>query len=135
MVDHERLAALLDRIRREVKALERLAAMDDSDLDEDLLAGAKYRFVVAIEAAIDAGQHVISAKLLPSAHTFAEVFRVLEDAGLMTEDTAASMRDAARFRNLLVHGYADVNDQQVRRILRSRPRDLAAAVTELAKIR
>lgn len=42
------------------------------------------------------------------------------------------MSDAARFRNLLVHGYATVDDAQVRTILRTRPADLAAFARELA---
>lgn len=79
MVDLERLVALLDRVHTEVAALERLAGRDDDELVDDLLAAVKYRFVVAIEAAIDAGQHVIASERLPSPTTFAEVFEVLAE--------------------------------------------------------
>jgi uncharacterized protein YutE (UPF0331/DUF86 family) len=39
---------------------------------------------------------------------------------------AADLRDTARFRNLLVHGYAKVDDTRVVEILRDRVDDLAA---------
>lgn len=52
MVDPLRVRSVLDRLGREIAALRRLAAQDTGALlaDDDLLAGVKYRFVVAIEA-------------------------------------------------------------------------------------
>lgn len=54
MVDPGRLASLLDRIEEEAQHLHRLAALHDEafEAQPDLLAAVKYRFVVAIEAAI-----------------------------------------------------------------------------------
>jgi uncharacterized protein YutE (UPF0331/DUF86 family) len=45
--------------------------------------------------------------------TFAEVFEELGRGGYLSEELAASLVSLARFRNLLVHGYADVDDDRV----------------------
>ena len=53
--------------------------------------------------------------------------------GCSTRAIAAELRDTARFRNLLVHGYAKVDDTRVVEILRDRVDDLAAFRTALAR--
>ena len=64
MIDPLRLRALLERLGEEVTDLRRLAGYDTETLlaDRDKLKSAKYGFVVAIEACIDAGQHVIASE-------------------------------------------------------------------------
>ena len=135
MVDELRVRALLDRLGDEIDALRRLAVRDRDDLlaDEDLLAAIKYRFIVAIEVCIDVGRHVIASEGLRAPLDYADVFAVLADASLLDRSTAADLRDTARFRNLLVHGYARVDDTRVVEILRGRVDDLAAYRTALAR--
>lgn len=126
MVDPLRVQTLLDRLGAEITALARLAGLPADVLlaDEDKLAAVKYRFVVAIEACIDIGRHLIASEGLRAARDYADVFTVLGEAGLLTADTAATLRDTGRFRNLLVHGYARVDDHRVVQILRTRLDDL-----------
>lgn len=134
MVDPGRLRALLDRIGEETRHLERLASLPGERLlaDPDLLAAVKYRFVIAIEACIDAGEHVIASEGLPAPADFASVFAVLAEGGFLPADAAAPLQSMARFRNLLVHGYARVDDDRVVSILRSGPADLRRFVAQLA---
>ena len=135
MVDPVRLAALLQRLESETEALRRLAAVDERrGLDEDELAAAKYRFIVAIEVCIDVGQHVISTEGLPVADDSGEVFEILGDAGFLPEELVAELRGMTGFRNLLVHGYAVVDDVRVRDILRSRLVDFDAFRRETAAL-
>jgi len=108
MVDAARLRALLDRIRDETAHLRRLAAVGRDDLlaDPDLMAAAKYRFVVAIEASIDAAEHVIASEGLRAPNDFADAFASLAEAGVIPTDLLPRLQAMARFRDLLVHGYA-----------------------------
>lgn len=135
MVDVGRLRALLDRIAEESGHLRRLAGMTDGDLldDPDRVAAVKYRFVVAIEAAIDAAQHVIASEGLRAPSDFADAFRVLDEAGYLADGSAGRLQDMARFRNLLVHGYARVDDERVVDILRSRVGDLDGFRQDVAR--
>lgn len=126
MVDPARLETLLDHIATELAVLADLRERGDHDLLDDPTAirAVKYAFVVAIEAAIDTAEHIIASEGLRAAESFADAFAVLEEAGLLDTELAASLGDAARFRNLLVHNYADVDDRRVVAILRSRLDDL-----------
>jgi uncharacterized protein YutE (UPF0331/DUF86 family) len=134
MVDPGRLRALLDRLGEETGHLHRLAARDrDSLAEPDVLAAVKYRFVVAIETCIDAGQHVISSEGLRAPMDYADVFAVLGEARLLPSSLVPALQDMARFRNLLVHGYLNVDDERVVEILRSRLGDLDAFRVELAR--
>ncbi|MDQ4130085.1 MAG: DUF86 domain-containing protein, partial [Actinomycetota bacterium] len=58
--------------------------------------------------------------------SYADVFAVLAEAGWLGPALAQALQDAARFRNLLVHGYARVDDRRVVEALPGRLADLAA---------
>lgn len=135
MVDPRRLRAILDRVGDEVVQLRRLAAMTDAELvaDPERMPGVRYRLQVAVEACIDAAEHVIASEGLRAPETFADAFTVLGEAGRIDHDLSRSMEDAARFRNLLVHQYAAVDDDRVREILRTRIADLQGFRVTVAK--
>lgn len=135
MVDELRVRQMLDRLGAEIDALRRLARRDARDLllDDDLLAAVKYRFIVAIEVCIDLGRHVVASEGLRAPLDYADVFSVLAEAELLDAGAAADLRDTARFRNLLVHQYARVDDTRVVEILQERVDDLAAFRTALAR--
>ena len=111
MVDCGPLAALLTRIGVELGHLRRLSALTDDELlcDPDRLPAVKYRFVVSIEASIDASRHVALSQGLRAATSFADSFVVLGEAGILEAELVGRLKDMAGFRNLLVHGYAHVD--------------------------
>ncbi len=127
-VDTERLRSLLDRLRDAEKELRRLRSVGAEALRDDIdrMNSVKYLFVVAAEIAIDTSQPIIAAEALDAPSTFADVFRVLGDTRWLSTDLAETFGDIARFRNLLVHGYADVDDDRVLQILSDRLDDLTA---------
>ena len=134
MVDPRRIRQLLDRIAEEEQHLRRLAKIDPDQLlaDHDRMHAVKYGLVVAIEAAIDAGRHVIASQGLRAPDSFSEVFTILGEAEVLTRHIAAALEAAARFRNLLVHHYARVDDRQVVEVLSSRVDDLDSFRQQLA---
>jgi uncharacterized protein YutE (UPF0331/DUF86 family) len=136
MVDEVRLRALLDRLRDAEAELRRLRALGPEAVrdDVDRLNSVKYLFVVAAEVAIDAGQHVIASEGLRAPASFAGVFEELGRGGWLPDELAASLAAMARFRNLLVHGYADVDDDIVLATLHGdRLDDLGRLRQELAR--
>jgi uncharacterized protein YutE (UPF0331/DUF86 family) len=134
MVDRLRLRALLERIDTEVVLLRETAARNDEALRSDRIAlhAVKYAFVVAIEAAADAAHHVIASERLRTPDSLADSFAVLATAGFLPGELAPVLADMAGFRNLLVHGYAKVDDRRVIEILRTGPSDLEAFRRALA---
>ena len=114
MVDAERLSRLLRRVTDDLHRLRSHTGHPDKVLtDEVILDRVKYRFVTAIEACIDAAQHVCAAEGFKAPDTNADAMRELARHGLLDLALAESMARAVGFRNVLVHRYADVEDRKV----------------------
>jgi uncharacterized protein YutE (UPF0331/DUF86 family) len=114
MVDAARLTRILTRIRQDLATLERYAATDRDQVlsDAAALGHAKYSFVTMLEGCIDAGQHVCASEGYGPPATNADAMLTLARNGVLDDDLGASMAAAVRFRNVLVHGYADVDDRR-----------------------
>lgn len=115
MVDAERLRRLLQRVADDLSRLEPYVGLDPDELtdDEIVMDRIKYRFVTAIEGCIDAAHHVCSSEGWGPPDTNADAMRVLARHQILAPDLGATMADAVAFRNVLVHGYATVDDRRV----------------------
>jgi uncharacterized protein YutE (UPF0331/DUF86 family) len=135
MVDAERLLALLARITARLAILDDYASQDSESLSTDRvrLGDLKYTFQTAIESCIDAAQHVVADQGLGVPATNAAAFRSLAEGGVIDQALAVRMAGAVGFRNVLVHGYAEVDDALVVANLDERDA-LAAFVTEMARL-
>ncbi|MGF1599798.1 MAG: DUF86 domain-containing protein [Acidimicrobiales bacterium] len=135
MVDAERLLSLLGRVTSRLVVLDGYAEADRGELlaDRVRLGDLKYTFQTAIEACIDAAHHVVADRGLGVPTSNGATFLALADAGLLERDLATRMAGSVGFRNVLVHGYADVDDGLVIDHLRHRDdlRRLVAALTAL----
>ena len=94
----------------------------------------KYRFIVALEVCIDLGRHVVASKASGPRWTTRTCSLYCTRRILLDAETTAQLSDTARFRNLLVHGYATVDDRRVVEILRTRLDDLMRFRTALARL-
>lgn len=85
---------------------------------------AKYRLVVGIEAAISICTHLAARVAHRTPESYSECFAILAQAGLLPPDLAGRLGRMARFRNLLVHLYWEVDDTRVWEALRTHVKDL-----------
>lgn len=119
MVDSERI---LDRLRR-LDALLRLLDAVRAEGQETYLGDLDMRLrteralQLALQIAIDVGAHLVSELGMPPPGDYRGVFASLRDGGLIDARLAARLGDAAGLRNLLVHGYADLDDREIWRAL------------------
>lgn len=115
MVDAERLLSILARVTARLRILDEYADADRDGLlaDRVRLGDLKYTFQTAIEACIDAAQHVVADQGLGVPASNADAFRLLARAGLLDADRATALAGAVGFRNVLVHDYAEVDDTLV----------------------
>ncbi|MGI9033090.1 MAG: type VII toxin-antitoxin system HepT family RNase toxin [Acidimicrobiales bacterium] len=99
----------------DLAVLEAYVTADRAGLRADpaRLGHVKYLFVTALEGCIDAAHHVCASQGWGPPETNAAAMSVLASHGALPEDVAVAMADAARFRNVLVHGYATVDDDLV----------------------
>lgn len=115
MVDERRVRRLLQRITEDVTYLA-VRAVDDRvalAADFDRLAALKYVFVTAIEGCLDVAQHLCSSEGWGPPSSNADALRSLGHHGVLSPELAATMARAVGFRNVLVHGYTDVDDRLV----------------------
>jgi len=115
VVDERRVRRLLQRINEDVTYLATRAAGDRVALaaDFDCLAAVKYVFVTAIEGCLDVAQHLCASEGWGPPSSNADALRSLGHHGVLSPELAATMARAVGFRNVLVHGYTDVDDRLV----------------------
>ena len=98
--------------------------------DQDSQDIARSRLLTAIEAALNLCYHVAAKKLRRVPEEYAQCFTVLAEANLLSPALAERLAAMARFRNLLVHLYWNVDYGQVYDILQSDLNDLEDFATE-----
>lgn len=132
--DQAKVRALLDRLKGEIRDLRRLATTDPESLpnDADRMKIVKYSFVVAIEITVDVAHHLTSTMRLRAPESYADAFAVLGESKILPPDLVDELAPMAGFRNLLVHGYARVDDAQVVTILLTRVDDLDRFIDAIA---
>lgn len=115
MVEKATVLKLLDAIERR---LERLQVQSGTSLreylaDPDLQAVVERNFEIAIQAAVDLGAHTLAALPDPMPETSREVFAALARRDWIESEVASRLMPMAGFRNVLAHGYADLDHEQV----------------------
>jgi uncharacterized protein YutE (UPF0331/DUF86 family) len=96
--------------------------------DQDTLDITCYRLLVAIEAALQICFHVSAQRLQRAPEAYADCFVLLEEAGIISQDLSQNLQQMARFRNMLVHVYWDIDYELVYDILQNDLDDLRAFV-------
>ncbi|MGH3811985.1 MAG: type VII toxin-antitoxin system HepT family RNase toxin [Pseudonocardiaceae bacterium] len=105
-----------DRVRRLLTMLERyrsLLAVDDPDPYRR-----RHLVQTAAQICIDLANHVIAADGHRVPRDYGDAFRVLAEVGVLDDDLADRMVALAGARNLIVHLYADVDDDRLARAVR-----------------
>lgn len=135
MVDKAKCDQMLSNLRRFAGELARLRKVpaDEFAANPDLVASAKYHFVISIEACIDIANHIISSEGFRIPKDNGDSFVVLVENGVLPGEHRDSYVAMARFRNRLVHLYWDVDDALVREYLATRLTDLASFAENVSK--
>lgn len=111
------------------QAVERLTRIRDGGLeaflaDADTRDIACYRLLLAIEAALALCYHVSARRLKLVPEDYAGCFAGLARAGLMSAELSTRLQQMARFRNLLVHVYWEIDYARVFDVLETDLDDL-----------
>ena len=126
MVDAGRLRAILSRLQARQRELAAYAALTQEQYlaDPRGVYASKYLLLTAIEDALAVANHVIASEGYRAPSDYPDAFRSLREAGVVDAVLAGRLEGIARFRNLLVHQYDDVDDRRVHAILRQDREDL-----------
>jgi uncharacterized protein YutE (UPF0331/DUF86 family) len=109
--------ALVETCVSDLRRLARPAELE-GDLREQRFV--EHTLQIAIQAALDVASHIVSDERLGEPRTSRELFDLLERAGWIPPPLAATLRNMVGFRNVLVHGYNDVDVAIVRDVVEHR---------------
>ncbi len=131
MTDPDLIAKKLALIETCVQQLQSLARPEAlrSDIREQRFV--EHTLQIAVQAALDVASHIVSDERLGEPETNRELFDLLVTAGRLPEELAPTLRAMAGFRNILVHGYQDVDLGVVEDVLRNHLDDLLAFVATI----
>lgn len=105
------------RLRELSKGLRTFEQYQSSKNDKDI---AERNIQVAIEACLDISKIIISNRQLSEPEDNKGVFIVLAEAGIIGEGSLKFLIPMAGARNILVHGYDQVDDAVVYGVLKKR---------------
>lgn len=86
---------------------------------------------IAIQAMLDVASHIVADDRLGEPRDNAELFSILARHGWIGEESVETLENVVGFRNIVVHGYGDVDMQIVRDVAEHRTGDLLHFVEEI----
>jgi len=119
LVNSDKVYAKFRDIRDSVERLRlfRDISLDEFLRDRDRQDIASFRLIVATEAAIDTCLHVAAKVLRDVPEEYAGCFQLLGDHDLIDRELSLRLAKIARFRNLLVHRYWEIDYSRMYQII------------------
>jgi uncharacterized protein YutE (UPF0331/DUF86 family) len=111
LVDRAAVEAGLARLDRELSMIERVrgAGRDRFLADDGLQHQAERALQLAIQICLDVGVHLVAARGLRAPDEYRDVFERLSREDTLDAALAERLEEAVGLRNLLVHGYVDLD--------------------------
>ena len=132
MIDEELIAKKLAFIQTCLRELRQFARPKDIATDIREQRFVEHTLQLSIQAALDVASHIVSEERLGEPATNRDLFDRLARAGWLARDLADRVSNMAGFRNILVHGYADVDLTIVQDVLANHLGDLDGYVAAVS---
>lgn len=131
-----RVEALRERLAKLEETVTRLREIAPADADA---FGRDYRqqwlvergLELAAQALLDIGNHILAGHFGESAREYEAIVRQLGARGVISDGLARRLQGLGGFRNILVHGYLDIDPDLVLDGLRRAPRDFTDFEAEI----
>lgn len=108
------------RVLRQVRPL----TFEEFVQDPILVSAVERNFQVAIQAALDIASIILADQSVAVPKGYKDLFPALAEIGVIPEDFARKLIGMAKFRNVLVHLYLEVDLRRVYRYLQESLEDL-----------
>ena len=90
---------------------------DEFAREHVLVTSAERDFQIAIQAALDIGSIILADQQVMVPDRYSDIFPALAEIGVLPADLAQKLVGMAKFRNVLVHLYLEVDLKRVYRYL------------------
>lgn len=109
-----RLEAVRRRLTRLEEILSDLVALDYDPGDPRKAWSVERGLQLAAECVFDVGNHLLSGHFGAAAEGYEQILDALEQRGVIDATLRAELSGLGGFRNILVHGYLDLDPDRVR---------------------
>lgn len=125
----------LERLEERVKQLRSYSDISKEDLKDDsmLRSASERNFQVALEIVLDICSMIISREDMEKPEDYRSMIRLLGEEDILDEEFAKRFQNAASFRNILVHQYADIDLDKLHKYLTENLEDFDTFTREVAK--
>ncbi len=134
MVEPATIDGLFLNLKDYVSELKRLSSTPRENFlsEPDKVGSAKYHLLVAIESCIDIAHHFVATYRFRRPTDYADAFKVLVEEAILPQELLATLQNMAKFRNLLVHQYAKIDNSRVYEFLQNNLQDFDAFARHVA---
>lgn len=121
VVDKQRLENKIYFVKKNLKKLNELKEESEENFlsDYKIYDSAKYNLQVSIEALVDIGNHIISRESFDLPETNADTFKILVNENIISKDRLKSYIAMAKFRNMVVHLYDKIDEEEIYNIVQN----------------
>jgi uncharacterized protein YutE (UPF0331/DUF86 family) len=128
----ERLEFLRNEVAYLKRERDRIRSFEEYVDDVRLRRAMERSLQISAEACLDIGRRLIALEGFRYPEDNKDVFQVLAEEEVVPQELLPALLDMARFRNLMVHNYAKVDDAKVYGILKRHLGDFDAYARAIA---
>jgi len=133
--DRDLIQGKIDIIEKNLNFLNEYKEMDEIFFLSNYkdIQAVKYSLFEIIEVSIDIASHLISVNGFERAETYAEMFEILGKKKIINLKLSNNLSAMARFRNILVHSYAKVDNSKVLAYIKEELKDVKDNINAVLK--
>jgi len=135
MIDEKAITERIHEVERRRSLLEDYKEMTYVEFSSDFSTYelAIRHLQVAIQACIDIGKHITAVKNFEPAPQSSQVFTVLARHGVISRELAKRLNAAGGTRNVIVHGYLEIDLSIIHNIIKNNLPDFEQFVHEIGE--
>ena len=115
MISSEVINAMVDLIDENIRLIEEIRLQGYESFSSSFrdIQAAKHSLQESIEACLDIGGHIIAEKGFRRAEDYKDIYKVLEEEGIIDPVLSTKLQEMAQFRNFPVHRYAKIDQKRL----------------------
>lgn len=135
MISSEVINAMVDLIEENIRLIEEIKSQGYESFSSSFrdIQAAKHSLQEAIEACLDIGSHIIAERGFRRPDDYKDIYKVLEEEGIIDPVLSAKLQEMAQFRNLLVHRYGKVDTRRLFIIMSEDLKDIQEFIKRILK--
>lgn len=134
-IDIEKIKKRISEISESIEKAERYASVSDGEFwgDERNILAVKHLLLESIEACGSICVHIAAKRLFNVPSSLAECFEGLQKSSIIDDELSLKLIRMARFRNILVHRYWEIDDRKILDYARNNTSDFRQFVRSVSR--